>query len=277
MGIPFLLDEAAWRMGTERWLSVDYEISPHVLWSGRTSSGKTVAAKLLLGRTILLAPPELQPVHLTILDPKEDIDFSYLNGLPHFFKGEAAPKGFDLFFKDYLARKEGHDLSTNLKVLFCDEFASLVSLIEDKKEREAAQRKLSLLLMLSRSRHCSVQLATQQPSAQIFGAAGSASREQFGVVCLLGDSGSETRKMLFDGDSRERMEEFGSIGGRGVGWLSLNGGIGQPVRVPLVSNIHNSSHGRKINLTVRRISFLSLAGPDRENGLALPHFKEVKV
>lgn len=238
MGIPFLLDEAAWRMGIEQWLSVDYEISPHVLWSGRTSSGKTVAAKLLLGRTILLAPPELQPVHLTILDPKEDIDFSFLAGLPHyFFKGEAAPKGFDLFFKEYLARKEGHDLSTNLKVLFCDEFASLVNLIEDKKEREATQRKLSLLLMLSRSRHYSVQLATQQPSAQIFGAAGSASREQFGVVCLLGDSGSETRKMLFDGDSRERMDEFGSIGGRGVGWLSLNGGIGQPVRVPLVSNM----------------------------------------
>lgn len=41
---------------------------------------------------------------------------------------------------------------THLKILFCDEFASLVNLIEDKKEREAAQRKLSLLLMLSRSR-----------------------------------------------------------------------------------------------------------------------------
>ena len=237
MGIPFLLDEAACRMGIERWLSIDYQSSPHVLWSGRTSSGKTVAAKLLLGRTIVLAPPELQPVHLTVLDPKEDIDFSYLDGLPHFFKGEAAPKGFDLFFEDYLARKEGRDLSTSLKILFCDEFASLVNLIEDRKEREVAQRKLSLLLMLSRSRHFSVQLATQQPSAQIFGAAGTASREQFGVVCLLGDSGSETRRMLFDGDSIERMKEFGSIGGRGVGWLSINGSMAQPVRAPLVGNM----------------------------------------
>ena len=236
-GIPFLLDEAANRKGIERWFSVNYAVSPHILWSGRTSSGKTVAAKLLLGRTILLAPPELQPIHLTVLDPKQDIDFAVLDGLPHFFKGEAAPRGFDQFFNDYLARKEGRDLSTNLKILFCDEFASLVNLIEDKKEREAAQRKLSLLLMLSRSRHFSVQLATQQPSAQIFGAAGTASREQFGVVCLLGDSGSETRRMLFDGDSIERMKEFGSIGGRGVGWLSINGGIAQPVRVPLVGNM----------------------------------------
>ncbi len=237
MGVPFLLDEAVNRKGIERWLPLEYQVSPHVLWSGRTSSGKTVAAKLLLARTILLASPELQPVHLTVLDPKEDIDFSYLDGLPHFFKGEAAPGGFDLFFEDYLARKEGRDLSTNLKILFCDEFASLVNLIEDKKEREAVQKKLALLLMLSRSRHFSVQLATQQPSAQIFGPSGSASREQFGVVCLLGDSGSETQQMLFDGDSRERMKEYGSIGGRGVGWLSINGGIAQPVRVPIVGNM----------------------------------------
>lgn len=192
---------------------------------------------MLLARTILLAPPELQPVQLTVLDPKEDLDFSFLDGLPRFFKGEAAPRGFDLFFSDYLARKEKRDLSTNLKILFCDEFASMVNLIEDKKERENAQRKLSLLLMLSRSRHFSIQLATQQPSAQIFGAAGTASREQFGAVCLLGDSGTETRKMLFDGDSRELMEKFGNIGGRGVGWLSINGGLAQPVRVPHVGNM----------------------------------------
>lgn len=241
MFIPFLLDDAAYRMGVERWISMDYDISPHVLWGGRTSSGKTIAAKLLIGRTILLAPPELQPVQVTVLDPKEDLDFSFLNGLSRFFSGEAAPRGFDLFYEDFLARKEGRDSSTNLKIVFCDEFASLVNLINDKKEREVIQRKLSLLLMLSRSRHFSIQLATQQPSAQIFGAAGSASREQFGVVCLLGDSGSETRKMLFDGDSRERIEKYGSIGGRGVGWLSVNGGLAQPVRVPVVANM------RKLN------------------------------
>lgn len=43
--------------------------------------------------------------------------------------------------------------------------------------------------------------------------------------------------MLFDGDSIERMKEFGSIGGRGVGWLSINGGIAQPVRVPIVGDM----------------------------------------
>lgn len=224
-------------MGMEQWITLDYGKSPHALWSGRTSSGKTVAAKLLLARTALLAPPELQPVELTIIDPKEDIDFSFLAGLPRFYSGDAAPQGFNDFFEAYIQRKTGKDTTRHLKILFVDEFASLVQLIEDKKEREAAQRKLALLLMLSRSRHFSVQLATQQPSAQSFGAAGSASREQFGAVCLLGDSGSETQAMLFDGDSRERMKAYGSIGGRGVGWLSLNGGFVQPVRVPMVGNM----------------------------------------
>lgn len=225
-------------MGVEQWVSIDYEKSPHVLWAGRTGSGKTIAAKLLLARTILLAPPELQPVEATVIDPKEDIDFSFLAGLPRFYSGDAAPQGFHDFFDAYIRRKTGEDTTRHLKILFVDEFASLVQLIEDKKEREAAQRKLALLLMLSRSRHFSVQLATQQPSAQIFGAAGSASREQFGAVCLLsGSSGSETQAMLFDGDSRERMKTFGPVGGRGVGWLSLNGGMAQPVRVPMVGNM----------------------------------------
>lgn len=236
-GIPFLLDEAAFRMGIENWVSIDYYKSPHVLWSGRTSSGKTIAAKVLLARTILLAPPELQPVEVTILDPKEDIDFSYLDGLLRFYRGDMAPAGFTDFYNQYIERKKKLDTTTNLKILFVDEFASLVTLIDDKRDRETVQRQLSLLLMLSRSRHFSVQLATQQPSAQIFGASGSASREQFGAVCLLGDSGSETQQMLFDGDSRERMKEFGSIGGRGVGWLSINGGFAQPVRVPFVGNM----------------------------------------
>lgn len=77
----------------------------------------------------------------------------------------------------------------------------------------------------------------QQPSAKIFGESGSASREQFGAICLLGDAGGETQAMLFDGGSLERMKEFGSIGGRGVGWLSINGGMAQPVRVPMVGDM----------------------------------------
>jgi hypothetical protein len=43
--------------------------------------------------------------------------------------------------------------------------------------------------------------------------------------------------MLFDSDSREAIKAFGSIGGRGVGWLSLNGGVAQPVRVPHVEDM----------------------------------------
>ena len=237
MGIPFLLDEQAHRMGLTRWVEIDYEKSPHTILAGRTGSGKTVIAKLLLARTILLAPPELQPVEVAILDPKEDLDFSFLQGLSRFYSGDEAPKGFNTFYTEYLARKEKRNITTNLKILFVDEFASLVNLIGEKAEREAVQKHLTLLLQLSRSRHFSVQLATQQPSSQIFGSSGTGSREQFGVACLLGDSGVETQKMLLGSDSVARIKEYGPIGGRGVGWLSINGGVAQPVRVPFVGNM----------------------------------------
>jgi hypothetical protein len=244
-GIPILLDEQALSLGIEKWIQLDYSLSPHLLWAGRTRSGKSVAAKICLARTILLAPPELQPIELTVVDPKADIDFDYLDGLPRFYRGTDAPQGLSDFYDAFIRRKEKLDLSTNLKVIFVDEFQSLVNLLDGKIERETAQRKLNLLLTLSASRRFSVQLATQQPSAQMFGSSGTASREQFGITALLGDSGSETQQMIFGGDSRERIKEFGSIGGRGVGWLSLNGGLAQPVRVPFISNMD------KLNAVIR--------------------------
>lgn len=237
--VPFLFCEQSRRMGIEKWIGIDYAVSCHVIWVGRTGSGKSIAAKILLARTILLSPPELQPIELTVIDPKEDIDFDYLEGLPRYYRGDEAPQGFNDFYESYIRRKEKTDLSTNLKILFADEFSSLVDLIDSKTERESVQKKLKLLLMLSRSRRFSVQMATQQPSAKIFGDGASGSRGQFGVVCFLSDSGgdSETLQMLFDAQSRKRIAEYGSIGVRGVGWLSINGGIAQPVRVPFVENM----------------------------------------
>ena len=246
-GVEFILDECEHRLGVEDWLILDYDKSPHFLWSGRTGSGKSVAAKLMLARTILLAPPELQPVEITVIDPKSDTDFSFLEGLPRFYRGENSPNGLNDFFEAFRKRQTGEDKTRNLKICFVDEFASLVNLIEDKKEKESAQRKLSLLLMLSRSFRCSIQLATQQPSAQTMGSSGN--REQFGAICLLGDSGSETLQMLFDGDSREKIKAFGHIGGRGVGWISINGGIARPVRVPLVENFKKLDEVIKNNLS----------------------------
>jgi len=244
MPIPFLLDETAYRMGYQRWLKIDYGISPHALWCGRTGSGKTVAAKILLARSVLLAPPQLQPVEVIAIDPKADKDFSFLDGLPRFYRGEAAPSGLDYVFDTFRRRQSGEDTSRNLIIAFVDEFASLVNLIEDKKLKEAAQRKLSLLLMLSRSFGISIQTATQQPSAQTLGSSGN--REQYGQVILLGDSGNETQQMLFDADSREAIKAFGSIGGRGIGWCSINGGIAQPVRVPKIQDFN------KLHAAIRR-------------------------
>jgi hypothetical protein len=238
--IPFLLDEEAYRLGFRHWVGIDYGAgSPHTVFAGRSGSGKTIAAKSLIARTILYAEPKLQPVEVYIIDPKSDTDFDFLVGLPRFFRGEQSVQGLETVFDRFRQRQEqggqgNTDNTRNLIIAFIDEFASLVNFVEDKKEKEKIFQKLSLLLMLSRSFSFSIQLATQQPSAQTLGNSGN--REQLGIVCLLGDSGSETQRMLFDSDSIERMKDFGHIGGRGVGWLSINGGFAQPVRVPKITN-----------------------------------------
>jgi hypothetical protein len=215
---------------------------------GRVAVSKTIAAKLLLARTILLAPPELQPVELVVIDPKADKDFSFLESIGGFFRGEESPRGLDYVFELFKQRQQEsyENKNQHLVVAFVDEFASLVNLIECKKEKEAAHRKLSLLLMLARSFKFSIQTATQQPSAQTLGNSGV--REQYGNICLLSDVGAETQHMLFDSDSRERIKEFGKIGGRAVGWISMNGGIAQPVRVPIVSNMEKLNAVIKNNM-----------------------------
>ena len=57
------------------------------------------------------------------------------------------------------------------------------------------------------------------------------------------------------------MKKFGSVGGRGVGWLSMNGGIAQPVRVPMVEDME------KLN----RVIYDNLSGNlDERGGVAKP-------
>jgi hypothetical protein len=201
---------------------------------------------LLLARSVLLAPQELQPVEITVIDPKSDADFSMLDGLKGAYRGEDAPHGLDYIYDSFRRRQSGEDKSRSLKIAFVDEFASLVNLIEDKKQKESIQRKLTVLLMLSRSFGFSIQTASQQPSTKVLGDSGN--REQYGVVALLSDSGTETLSMLFDGDSREKIKMFGSIGSRAVGWVSINGGIAQPFRVPKVENMEKLESVIKNNL-----------------------------
>ena len=187
----------------------------------------------------MLAPLELQPVEVIIIDPKAGDDFNY----PGSYRGEDAPLGLTKAFEIFEGRKQKDLTSKNLIIVFIDEMQSLINLLPAKSKdenaltKEEAQRQLNILVSLSRSYSFSVQLATQQPSAQIFG--GSAAREQFGLLaCLFGENGgggSETLSMMFDAESREAIKTFGSINGRG-GFISINGGQAVPFRVPRIKD-----------------------------------------
>jgi len=143
--IPFLFDERACRLGFQRWVGIDYDISPHILTAERTGSGKTVAIKEILARTILLAPTELQPVELTVIDPKGDIDFDFLRGLPRFYQGENAPQGFLDFYEDFIRRKRRKKRDKKFKNPICRRVRQSHELDRgQKRKRVGAEKALAI-------------------------------------------------------------------------------------------------------------------------------------
>ena len=207
---------------------------------------KTVAAKLLLAKTILLSNE--QPIQLVISDAKSGMDFEQFKNFPNVHRGEDAPNAIYEAYKTFRKRQKEAENGAkyfNRLIVFIDEVASLFSMVTNKTEKERIMREFAMLAQLSRAYKISIVQATQQPSAQMYGSAGTGVREQFSPL-LIGAAGNETQGMLFDADSREAIKAFGSIGGRSVGFFSLNGGLAKPVRVPRVNDFN------KLHAAIRR-------------------------
>lgn len=79
-----------------------------------------------------------------------------------------------------------------MKVLLFEEWASYLNSI-DKKEQDNEKRKLSNLLMLSRSFNMQVIICVQRADAQYF----STARDNANLIVGLGNLSDESRSMLF--------------------------------------------------------------------------------
>ena len=242
----FLLDEEAFQLGFIKGIGINFNNVCHAIFCGKSGSGKTTLCKIFLS-TVAILKKELPP-EIYIIDPKSDLDFSYLDGLDRFYRGENSINGLNKAFEILENRRNGIDTSRRLQLFFIDEVASMMLLL-DKKEREEAQRKLLLLLQLSRSFKIFICLAMQQPAVSFFGS--SAAREQAGLCCVLGNAGAETLEMLFDKESREVIKNSEHNSGRGVGWISINGGLAVPVRVPKITDFEKLNETIKNNLIER--------------------------
>lgn len=225
VNIPLVLDAAPLEYNVKVYIEWDTKAAPHLLMMGATGSGKTYGVKVILGHIARYAPT----ARLVVCDFKGDDDFAFLQGKENYFRFDTCSKGLQKLCDILKARQQGQDTSREFTALMFDEWASYLNSISDKKQCEAEKQKLANLLMLGRSFNIHVIVSQQRADAQYFNTA----RENFNIVCALGNLSQEARQMFFS-DFKDKIELRNS---RGNGYMLVNGMNFTRVVVPTVRNM----------------------------------------
>lgn len=196
---------------------------PHVLFVGVTGSGKTYAAKLLLGKTVKYVPN----TSLTVCDFKASGDFAFLKGSTRFYEFANCIEGIDSFYNQFQERQEGNP-SRSLNLIFIDELASILT-FADKREVDEIRKKMAILLAMGRSFNCHVVLSSQRADAENFFRG---SRDNLGMIVAFGQISRESAQML--GFNRDEMLPCYEPG---QGHVLRDGVDLQPIIVPRIKNI----------------------------------------
>lgn len=206
--------------GIEEYVYWNYERLPHTLVVGATGSGKSYAAKLLLGRISKINS------QIEILDYKAE-DYNFLQGCARYHQFNDCQQGLNNFYQSFQTRQEGKDTSRNFRLLVCEEWASFLNML-DKKESEEAKRKLGTLLMLGRSYNYHILVIQQRGDSQYFNTA----RENFNTIIALGNISKESAAMFgFDRDQMQPVHK------QGAGFMLINGTDLTEIQVPKISNM----------------------------------------
>lgn len=206
--------------GVKAALHWDYVGSPHMVVFGSTGSGKTYFSKILLGRIGLHLPKAI----VTVCDFKAD-DFKFLFDSPNYYAFMECTNGFNRFFDMFTARQSGEDTCRDFRMLFFDEWASYLNML-DKKEAELAKSKLATLLMLGRSFNVHVCISQQRADSTYFS---NGARDNFSVVLALSNISKESKQMFFS-EFKDEMLPCG----RGEGYVMFNGADLKRMVVPTI-------------------------------------------
>ena len=224
MEIPILLEQFYLTFGIEKYATWRPEKAPHAIICGATGSGKTYFTKLLLGKIALYA----ENCEIVVCDFKNDDDYIFLDGCKHFYRYMECQRGLETFYQAFQSRQSGEDKTRNMKVLLFEEWASYLNSI-DKKEQDNEKRKLSNLLMLSRSFNMQVIICVQRADAQYF----STARDNANLIVGLGNLSDESRSMLFSSYRSEMLPDRK----QGTGYMLTSGTNLTAVQVPTISNM----------------------------------------
>lgn len=203
---------------------------PNILLAGEIGGGKTYTC------VALACEMALQGYEISIIDGK-DADLAYLGSsfLPSSrtaTTGESALRLLRSYVKNmnsrYIEMKkvrekqpEGHILtdfrSFQLcpKMLFIDEFASILTQLNTKQAKEATSL-LKQLVLKNRQSGCFVCISTQQPNAKIID---TDVRDNLMLRIFMGEPKTEVKTMLFGSN----VELPDPLDGQGVGFVQFAG------------------------------------------------------
>ncbi|HEL2550143.1 ATP-binding protein [Streptococcus suis] len=200
------------KTGQPIWMS----LTGHVLLSGSTGSGKSVAMLHGVHCLACLSPPGDT---LQILDYKMSRDWKELRGINGYWSFESAKEGFNRAYQLFRKQLEGREpIGDNIHWLIIDEFASLSEAYTDKKERAEFLRRFGEMVRLSRNigdgkGGWRIWVSVQQANSELFGS--TQARSQFFLRILVGGVSSEGKRMLFEKDDSDPTEVTSSPPGKG--------------------------------------------------------------
>lgn len=223
MAAPFVYDADLLARGIKVYYKVDLDRHPHLLCVGATSSGKTYALTLFLGKLAKYEPG----VQIVICDYKKS-GFGWLDRCSGFYGYTKAVEGIANVYSEFEARLEANDTKRNARrvVLLIDEYAAMLASL-DKKSSEEVKRKVGAMLMAGRSLGIHIVIGVQRADAEHFRAG---ARDQFGAVLMLGNLSKEQKAML----APDYAQEMTALNEQGQGYLLLDGKGLFHVQVPHV-------------------------------------------
>ena len=183
-------------------ISVDFDVTPHLLIVGPTGSRKTTATRLLIGKLAL----QNSDVIFRFADFKNWGDYDFAKN--KLLDMQDAIDDGDMMLK---TRQGWHHDIYEPYFLILDEFPSFI-LSLDSKERKKYQSSVSRLLMMGRSFNIHLVLIAQRPDSSLFS---NGARDNFGFRLGLGGLSSESRTMLFSGEKGD-PDWFNNKPGEGI-------------------------------------------------------------
>ncbi len=212
--------------GAVRPIPIDFDKSPHVVCTGGSGTGKSVASMLISAKVARIPTSQLY-----ILDYKNDTDtFGFLHGHGpgcRYWRFEACMDGLNEYYERFqveLAADTGPGGPRPVRWLWIDELASWLLNIP-KKDAESARSKIASLLMLGRSRRYLLLTTVQRASAELFA---QGSRDNYNICIGMGALSKESAATL--GFSREDFLPPAQVGD---GHMIVNGNQ-IPIQVPYI-------------------------------------------